>query len=200
MKILLSQEPYPTRRAMSYPTLHIYFDCIRHRHLSIFADDEKTKLYTVRSYFGTWFSSKPHMRISCASSGREVGTVTFWFASSTKLVIHGRPVKLKRALPLRHQRHFDSASAGQLTWKNKPIIGSTLTLVDQQQQKLARFNPHMFRHLYKRGELELRSPTTMSRQLLEETIVTGLAMMEESRFMDYARHRRGRYWVMGTMR
>jgi hypothetical protein len=164
--------------------LHIYLDDggLTHRHMSIVGDDKTTKLYTVKSNWGTMLSSKPHMRIMRASvdanNSPEIGTVTFHSLSSTELELHGRPVVLERPKLLSRTRTFQSATDGKLTWQYESV-GSTATLRNERNEWLARFDRASL-SLSKHGKLELSSPA-ISRELLEEIIVTGLAVIQEAR-------------------
>lgn len=162
---------------MSYPTLHIYSNSLNRRRMSVLASDKQTKLYDVRSYPHSSFSSRwPDMFISSASTGRPIAVVTFHRFSSTELEIRGRPLRLTYPGWPQGVHHFDSASAGQLTWKPKPIT-TRVELLNERKEVLARLCICVFLNFHKQARLELRSPL-MTGVLLEETIVTGLAMIE----------------------
>ncbi|KAI9701765.1 MAG: hypothetical protein M1836_001108 [Candelina mexicana] len=153
--------------------LHIYHEGLTQRHASI-KDSSKTTLYTIDLHQWT----KPHMVIFAGDSKNQVGTVTFHTLSSTMdLVINGTEIGFKNDSFWTQQYSFVSRATGKkLRWKFESSWSMKhVVCLDEKDLAVAKFEGSTWA-LRKLGKIEL--VPGVDGGLLDEVLVSGLAMME----------------------
>ena len=164
-------------------SLHIlYVNSFTHKRMVITDSDKATNLYTVNQR-SSWsmFSSKPQMSITRHNDNSEVGVIHSF--SPTKLTIHGRTFSLEKVNWMSRGRTFPSAATGTtLIWKYDSVWGNSMTCSKETNQWLARYTPSNF-SMSKGGVLELASPA-VDGILLDELVVTALAVVQERKLME----------------
>ncbi|KAI9793763.1 MAG: hypothetical protein M1835_007069 [Candelina submexicana] len=171
-----SISPAPTAPPPAYSSprlLHIYHEGLTQRHASI-KDSSKTTLYTIDLHQWT----KPHMVIFAGDSKNHVGTVTFHTLSSTMdLVINGTEIGFKNDSFWTQQYSFVSRATGKkLRWKFESSWSMKhVVCLDEKDLAVAKFEGSTWA-LRKLGKIEL--VPGVDGGLLDEVLVSGLAMME----------------------
>lgn len=157
---------------------------MRHRKTQILGPDKITVLYTVNINSGGPFSSKPNVTIYKGDTDTVVGTATFHsFSREIEMVIHNNPIALTSSGMLTSAREWTSLATTtdgnrmSFKWKMDGIIsGGDMICLDQQDKVCARFQNSTWA-LQKDGKFEVGP--FVSGVLMDEVIVTGLAMLEE---------------------
>ena len=152
-----------------------------HRHTQIIDSDKVTLLYDIKANTGSFFSSKPHMRITNGMTGAEVGSVTFHnMTSDIDHVIHGQQVSFDRPGMFTTQHQFQSPTTRQIiSWKRDGMFsGGDLKCVNEAGELYALFEISLWA-MSKDGKLEL-GPGIQG-PFMDEIIVSGIASMEQHR-------------------
>lgn len=175
----------PSRENPAYPplphhtqapslTLHVRYESWRTNDVRILDADGATTLYTLKLQL-----RKPQMTIDAASATATIGTVTFPFLTSRiETTVHDSPITLTSLGLLKKGHAWSSPALGNaaMTWKTK---SRNLDLVcsDAQGVMVARFDfPNW--GLRKVGKFEMFGSEVTRGAVLEEILVTGLAMVE----------------------
>jgi len=160
--------------------LHIYVDGIRHRHVFVCDSDKTTRLYTVQNHFYSAFTSKPSMEISCGQTQQSIGTADFGgaFTRRISLTVNGRALELSPVGLFSRSYTFPS-SIGMLKWKHEGAFTVNLCCVTERGEWVARFDNTTW-SMKKEGKLEIVD-RGMPKGVLDEVVVSGLAMIEHER-------------------
>lgn len=162
--------------------LHVYHSGVTHHNIQILGPDKTTILYTVEQHS----LRKPHLTVYKADTGIVVGTVTFRSISRTiQIVLHNNPIALTAKGIFTSAYGWTSlatTAAGtpmRFTWKSvHNLAGGDLICLDQQGYACSKYNASSFA-LTKAGKFEIGPSVTGI--LMDEVIVTGLAMLELKR-------------------
>lgn len=157
-----------------------------HRNTQILGPDKTTVLYTVKMNSGGLLSSKPHVTVCKGNTGIVVGTATFHsFSRDVEMVIHNNPVALSASGILSNAGEWTSLATTtdgrsmRFKWKMDGLFnGGDMICLDQQDKVCAKFENSMWA-LQKDGKFEVGP--FVSGVLMDEVIVTGLAMLEARR-------------------
>ena len=168
--------PFDGSSAPTPRTFHIYHHGLSGRKQTVMENDKTTKAYDVERHS----MSKPHIRItSGGATGHEVGAVNFHFFSRTlDLVVNGSPVQLDPAGWFTRSFTFMS-SIGKLKWEYISMWGKTMACVTENGEWLARFDWSVWA-MKKDGKLDIVN-TQLPQGLVDELVVSGLAMVEVER-------------------
>ncbi len=173
-----SPNPSYGQQPIAPRVLHIYHEGLTRRHARILDSDKSTPLYRIDANSGGLFSSKPHVKISVASTGAQVGTVTFHSMSSDiDLTIHNQPIILEKSGFLTSAHEFHSlATGGSLKWKRDGMFSNgDMVCLDQAEQLIARFQISNWA-FKKEGKFELGPG--VDDVLMDEVVTSGVAMVE----------------------
>ena len=157
--------------------LHIYIEGYSGRHVRILDSDKQTLLYHIDINSGGLFSSKPHVKVTAAATGTQVGTATFHSLSSNiDLTVHNQPIVFSRPGVMSSSHEFQSRiMGGSLKWKKDGWASSNLQCVDEREQVFAKFQrPGWAKR--KLGKFELGP--SVSGVLMDEIVISGIAMLE----------------------
>lgn len=161
------------------------------RKIEIRGPDKATLLYTVYLNSGNLFSSKPHVTVWKANTGTVIGTATFHsFSRDIDMFIYNNSITLSASGIFTTAREWTSwaATAGgertRLKWKMGGFLHSgDMTCSDQWDRVYAKFESSGWA-LKKNGKFDVAP--SVSGFLLDEVLVTGLAMLELKRRRDNA--------------
>lgn len=175
-------------KSQAYPSsrfLHIYVEGLTRRRMTIFDSDKTTPIYIVNSNSGGCFSSKPHMRFCrpptpSSTTETQIGSASFrTWSRAVELEFGSSAVYLEPKGALTRSTEFQS-SVGLLTWQHDSALGSDLRLVNAEGNWLARFEGNTF-SLSKTGKLEIAGGVQWGPGLLDEIVISGIAMVEAER-------------------
>ena len=168
--------------------LHVYHSGITHRNTQILGPDKTTVLYTVKMNKGSLLSSsKPHVAVYQGDTGTVVGSATFHsFTREIEIVIHNNPIALSASGLITKAYEWTSLATTttggermRYKWKSdRAFNGGDLICLDQQNKMCAKFQNSMWA-LQKDGKFEVGP--FVDGTLMDEIIVTGLAMLEARR-------------------
>jgi len=159
--------------------LHIYVDGFTHRHLAVCDSDKTTRLYTIHNHFYSAFTSNPSMEISCGQTQQPIGTADFGaFTRRISLTIHGRPLEMSSAGFFSRSYTFPS-SIGVLRWERDGAFTVNLCCVTEKGEWVAKFDNANW-SMTKTGKLEIVD-RGIPKEVLDEVVVSGLAMIEHER-------------------
>lgn len=182
-----------TPAAMSYSPqsappsrfLHIYVEGLRGRRLNILDSDKTTPIYIVKSNSGSLFSSKPHMRIcrpptSSSALETQIGSASFRAWGRTVDMEFGSSTAFLKPKGLFTRSTEFQSSVGPLTWQYDSVFRSAFRLVNAEGEWLARFEGITF-SWRKTGKLEIAGGVQWGPGLLDEIVISGVAMVEAER-------------------
>lgn len=165
--------------------LHIYVEGLTRRRMTILDSDKTTPIYIVKSNRGSIFSSKPHMKFCrpqtpSSTLETQIGSASFrrW-SRALELEFGSSAVYLEPKGFLTRSTKFQS-SVGPLTWQHDSAIGRDLRLVNAEGNWLARFEGTSF-SWKKTGKLEIAGGVQWGPGLLDEIVISGIAMVEAER-------------------
>ena len=158
-------------------TLHVYHDNWKGRAGKIYDADKQTVLYEIAQR-----CRKPQLTVREPSSQSTIGTLEFhtW---SRKMDADFRGNKFGLNTSKMCWKgvdvHYDSSAFAQpMTWKRSTIwVLLAITLVDENQVPVARFEPVMARKKFGRVQL-LRGD--LSQDQIDEVVFTGLSVMQDT--------------------
>ena len=131
------------------------------------------------SYSAEWSSSKPNNVITSAYTGQMVGTINFpMWTRQIELVINGRTVPLEYNAWKDRSYRFMS-SIGPLKWAAISTMGASLACTTERGEWLAKFDTKWF-SMKGGAQLEIVNQN-LPQELVDELVVTGLAMLENDR-------------------
>lgn len=165
--------------------LHFKVEGGKKRRITILDSDKTTPIYIVSSHALSLFGSKPHMhfyRPSTPSSALEthIGSASFHTWSRTvDLEFGSSRVSLKHKGPFTRSAQFQS-TVGPCTWEYKSILGSSIRLVNAEGNWLARLESKGCSQS-KGGKLEIAGIVQWGPGLLDEIVISGMAMVEADR-------------------
>ncbi|MCJ1429226.1 hypothetical protein MMC29_007139 [Sticta canariensis] len=165
--------------------LHIYFKGLTGRRMTILDSDKTTPIYIVNSNSGTIFSSKPHMRFcrpptTSSTLETQIGSASFrTWSRRLELEFGSSAVHLEPKGFFTRSMEFQS-SVGPLTWQHDSAFGRDLRLVNAEGNWLARFEGTVFAWS-KSGKLEISGGVQWGPGLLDEIVISGIAMVEAER-------------------
>ncbi|MCJ1429449.1 hypothetical protein MMC29_007363, partial [Sticta canariensis] len=165
--------------------LHVYLEGLTRHRMTILDSDKTTPIYIVNSNRGSIFSSKPHMQFCrpqtpSSTVETQIGSASFRKSSrALELEFGSSAVLLKPKGFLTRSTEFQS-SVGPLTWQHDSAFGSDLQLVNSEGNWLARFERTKFSRK-KRGKLEISGGVQWGSGLLDEIVISGIAMAEAER-------------------
>ncbi|MCJ1275412.1 hypothetical protein MMC21_003215 [Puttea exsequens] len=153
-------------------TLHVRYEKWRSNVIQVFDTDESTLLYTVAISM-----KKPHMTFESASTKSTVGTANFHYTSFLiDTTVHGQPVTFTPHGLLKSSYTYPSPALNNatMTWKGQ---GAHIDLVclDEHGAPLAKFRSDHW-SFTKCGKLDIFGSKAYSGAVLEEVLVTGLAL------------------------
>ncbi|MCJ1469551.1 hypothetical protein MMC07_008185 [Pseudocyphellaria aurata] len=175
----------PSPYTSSSRMLHIYTEGFRGRRMNILDSDKSTPVYIVNKNSGGCFSSKPHMRFCRPPTPQsplevQIGSASFHtWSRSVDLDFGSSTSSLSSKGVFTRSTEFQS-SVGLLTWKHDTAFGNDLRLVNAEGNWLARFVGNVFAWK-KRGSLEISPGVNFGPGLLDEIVISGLAMVEAER-------------------
>ncbi|KAL9628563.1 MAG: hypothetical protein Q9204_005810 [Flavoplaca sp. TL-2023a] len=163
--------------------LHIYLDGLTQRHQTITDMDKSHPLYTISQNSGSLFSSKPHMKISQASSTppTTIGTATFHsWSRSIDLELHGHAIPFEPEGSFTRAYAYNSPAVGQkLRWEADGVSGADLVLVNVTGEWIARFDASLW-SMSKTGKIHIVNGG-ITGTALDEIVVSGCAMAQRQR-------------------
>ncbi len=167
-------------------TFHVYSHGFTKTKVTILDSEKQTRLYSIKMKSSV-FGSKPDIAIHRGSSYTLIGTARFSSISRTiDLQFYTSPsssIPVAMTAPSLFARSlcFES-SIGPLKWASKWVFSSDLILIKTQTEEcVARFTTPAF-SVSKRGRLELAPGfVTASQKLLDEIVVSGIAISEKQR-------------------
>ena len=157
----------------------------------ILDSDKTTPLYTISNRYGN-AEPGPRMTISNAGTNSVVGTVTIHpLSKNMDLVVHEKPICLEASSALTTGRVFTSqAAAGRkFKWAFDNAIGRGMACTDDRDKVVAKFDGSSS---LTSGENYFTVEPGFEGELLEEILISGLAMMER-------RAQRNRHGFGGTV-
>lgn len=166
--------PSPHHAPKSSRTLHVRYEGWPIDRVRVLDDDNSTILYTVQLQM-----RKPHITINSVATGAAMGTVIF-HSLTTRIdtTVHSSPIILTAGGLLKNSYTYSSPAlgGGKLTWKTRNFK-LDLICMDEQNMPIARF---VFNNwsLRKCGTFEMIGPGLDRVDVMEETLVTGLALVE----------------------
>ncbi|KAI4142053.1 MAG: hypothetical protein LQ341_003327 [Variospora aurantia] len=165
----------PQQAPPSSRTLHVYCDRSNAANARIVDSDKTTTLWLFRVRM-----RKPHLTISSAvPTAAILATATYHdFSSRIDVVMRGVPITLssRGAFKNGHTYQSPALAGATLTWKSQNFL-TDLVCVDDKGVVLAQFHFKTW-SLTKYGSLELLRSDLTSGYLMEEVVVTGMAMVE----------------------
>ncbi|KAK5171911.1 uncharacterized protein LTR77_003548 [Saxophila tyrrhenica] len=116
--------------------------------------------------------------------GDQIGTASFHFISTSAIDvrIHSTSFSLKhRDWKHRDQQWLSPAFGNQtMTWsKANPWTSSSITLLDEAQLPVAKFSPGGAVTLKQPSKIEFMGERSISQEMLDELVVTGVALMRD---------------------
>lgn len=157
----------------------------------ILDSDKTTPLYTISNRYGN-MEPGPRMTISNAGNNSVVGTVTIHpLSKNMDLVVHEKPICLEASSALTTGRVFSSqAAAGRrFKWAFDSAIFRDMMCMDDEDKVVARFEGSSS---LANGDNYFTVEPGFEGELLEEILISGLAMMER-------RAQRNRHGFGGTV-
>jgi hypothetical protein len=154
--------------------LHVRYESWRKNELCILDADNNTTLYTIKLQM-----RKPQMTIESISTKATTGTVIFHtLTNRIETTVHNSPITLTSRGLLKNGHKWSSSRSGNvdMTWiTNRGNFN--LVCLDEQALPVARF---IFPNwsLRKAGTFEILAPEMSQGAVMDEIIVTGLAMAE----------------------
>ena len=119
------------------------------------------------------------MEIVSAYTGQMVGTINFPMMSRRiELVINGHPQQLEYN-GFRDRSYRFMSSIGPLKWASMSMMGAGVACTTERGEWLAKFDTSWF-SMHGTGKLELVNQN-LPQGLVDELVVTGLAMLENDR-------------------
>ena len=159
-------------------TLHVYHDNWKGRDGKIYDSDKQTVLYEI-----TQKCRKPQLTVREPSSQNTIGILEFsTWARRMSADVRGNQFGLGTNKSWKNvDVHYDSPAFSQpMTWKRSTIwVVLAITLVDEHQVPVARFEPVCARKKFGRVQL-LRGD--LSQDQIDEVVFTGLAVMQDTYF------------------
>jgi hypothetical protein len=166
--------PLPHHTQAPSLTLNIKYESWRKSKIQVLAADNTTILYAINLGM-----RKPHMTIRSASSDATLGTVAFHsLTNRIDTTVNGSSIPLTSAGVLKNGHKWTSPARGnvEFIWKSK-LRNLDLTCVDERGVPIARFKfPNW--SLRKVGTFEMLGPDVAQGAIMEELLVTGMAMVE----------------------
>ena len=157
----------------------------------ILDSDKATPLYSINNKYGS-MEPGPRMTISKAETNSVVGTVTIHpLSKNMDLVVHGKPICLEASSALTTGRAFTSqAAAGRrFKWTFDSAIFRDMVCMDDRDKVVAKFDGSSS---LTSGDNYFTVEPEFEGELLEEILISGLAMMER-------RAQRNRHGFGGTV-
>ena len=157
----------------------------------ILDSDKTTPLYTISNRYGN-MEPGPRMTISNAGTNSVVGTVTIHpLSKNMDLVVREKPICLEASSALTTGRAFTSqAAAGRkFKWTFDSAISRDMVCMDERDKVVAKFDGSSS---LTNGENYFTLEPGFEGELLEEILISGLAMMER-------RAQRNRHGFGGTV-
>ena len=157
--------------------LHVYYDDWLLRSAKVLDADKTTLMYTIDLK-----CRKSNMKIHSSASNSQVGEVKFHLLSSRiDTTVHSQEISLTSQGCSKQAYSYTSPARGHttLSWKARSRWGNPLNLIlfDESGLPLARFQPASWA-MKKAGKLELLGSSSESGQLMDEVVVTGLAVAQ----------------------
>ncbi|MCJ1265872.1 hypothetical protein MMC22_005754 [Lobaria immixta] len=161
--------------------IHIYAHGLRGRRLNILDSDKTTPIYIVNNNSGSIFSSKPHIRIcrpptSSSALETQIGSASFRIWGRTLDMEFGSSTAFLKPKGLFTRSTEFQSSVGPLTWQYDSAFRNDLRLVNTEGEWLARFEGSTFSWT-KLGKLEIAGGVQWGPGLLDEIVISGLAMV-----------------------
>ncbi|KAL8911010.1 MAG: hypothetical protein Q9171_003746 [Xanthocarpia ochracea] len=182
-------DPHVAYRASSpsaFPTpepriLHITREGFSQKKARIYESDNRTQAYEMKtSSTAEWSNSKPNTEITSASTGQVVGTINFRIMSSKiEIGVNGRTIQLESNGWFTRGYSFASC-IGPLKWEGGSIMKSTYTCTTERGEWLAKCDQKIFTSMHGKGTIEIVN-RSLRPDLMEELVLTGLAMIENER-------------------
>lgn len=180
-----SNPAYRSSSPAAFPTsqpriFHLKRDGFTQTKAHIYEADNRTEAYHMKSsYSAEWSSSKPNNVITSAYTGQMVGTINFpMWTRQIELVINGRTVPLEYNAWKDRSYRFMS-SIGPLKWAAISTMGASLACTTERGEWLAKFDTKWF-SMKGGAQLEIVNQN-LPQELVDELVVTGLAMLENDR-------------------
>ncbi|KAL8929304.1 MAG: hypothetical protein Q9208_001387 [Pyrenodesmia sp. 3 TL-2023] len=177
-----NQNPPPPAFSTPQPrTLHITRSGLSQRHAQIHESDNLTQAYTMHSsYAADWIPSKSNLEIISSSTNELIGSITFHSMSRRiDLNVNGQMISLKSEGLFTRGYSFGS-SVGVLKWEAAATGSAYACTTRANRAWLARCDQDVFRSRHGKGTLEIVS-WDLPQRLMEELVVSGLAMIEYER-------------------
>lgn len=171
---ITANSPLPNPSQTQSRTLNVRYEGWPINSVRVLDEDNATLLYSVKLKM-----RKPHLAVNSASTGATIGTVNFHNLSSRiDINLHDSPIALTSRGALKSSYTYPSAAlgGGEMTWKTKGL-NLDLICLDERSMPVARF---IFSNwsLRKCGTFEMIGPAGARIDVMEETLVTGLALVE----------------------
>ena len=138
-------------------------------------NDNVTELFKAKTNL-----RKPHLSVTSSATGGALGTATFDSRSERiDAIVRGSQFSMMPCGTIGRKGYMYSSPAhrgAKVTWTTQ---GHSLDLLclDEQNEVIARFNINESNR-HKCGRLGIRSPTADNKKVLEEVVVTALAMAQ----------------------
>ena len=157
--------------------VHIYYNDWLMKGAKIFDSDKTTPLYNI-----SLRCRKPHLRITSGSSDCEIGEVRFhWFKRRIDVILHSQQIPMNAQGGCKSTYSYESPTLGHatLSWKlqSKWKDPLRMILLDANDTPVARFEP-TYRAKRKAGKFELYGSSAEPGPMMDEVVVTGLAVAQ----------------------
>ncbi|KAL2811396.1 hypothetical protein BJX63DRAFT_276173 [Aspergillus granulosus] len=172
------QPPQQSLPAQSYPrTLDVAFTSWTGRQLRICENDETGPLV----YAADLKSRKPHMLFQASGTAQLPASVIFHsFSRTIDISINNHEIPMRPTSKWKYEYGFDSPALGgkNLVWKKSNRWKYlNIECVDDTGTVYAQFNMHKGLSMKKAGKLDILEPCSISKGLVDELVVTGLAVV-----------------------
>jgi hypothetical protein len=142
--------------------------------LRVYDSDKTTPLYEVEL---GW--KKLEMKIRSTATNNEIGTAEYHFVKTRiDTTVHGTPIRLSSQHWNREYTYDSPAFIGaKLTWKpQRKLDELDMVLLDEKAMPIARFMPANWA-MKKGGKLEILSQSVGGQEVMDEVVVSTLAVM-----------------------
>ena len=171
------QDDIPTDGSSGGRLLHVYYDDWKMKSIRVLDSDKTTLLYSIDLK-----SRKPHMRIHSGSSNSQIGEINFHLLGTRiEGTLDSRDISLTPQGFTKKIYDYTSSTFPNttLSWKPQSKWSNPLNLVllDANAMPVARFMPVNWSKK-KAGKLELLGSSAVTGPMMDEVVVTGLAVAQ----------------------
>ncbi|KAL4806080.1 hypothetical protein BDV18DRAFT_138640 [Aspergillus unguis] len=176
-----SQDPYPPQAHHTQtPTRSVHIDFTGWQQTPVKVTEGTPSgavIYTVD------LTRRPQMKFLVGTSQTSLATVSVQaLGSSLGVAMHGRNITVDIKSRLKTEGNYKSPSLqnASMTWKSRSMKVFDFELRDSNAVLLAQFNPHSSWSRHKAARLDLFGPSVSNGRLMEEIVVTGVALVHST--------------------